>query len=1084
MKRGRGNKAKAKNVSAKNVKDSAKVATPPPAPSSSRSEFRQSQQPIVIVTAVSSDNDNSITMTNDPSRFCSQQAEPPQWTVLIHQIIRSSNNNNNNINNNTTSSTTTWWERHKKSSRLLNGATAPIRVLQKQRGCHVIVILHQHQHQHQQQQQQQQLNLLAYQALKRLGEDVSITSVALLQPPNVDIGAAPGDHPIRQELEPLTAVQIWKGDETTELFQNYVALRRLWTFQDNAEQQQQQQHNLKLSFDQVPLICRDWSPLHWRWNCQALQELNRQLHTTFYLFYQGEQQADDNETTLPTLASWGRQLELKAAQLLQNDDTQRVASLILSAGVVHLQHQNSNHNHHQNTSVSGEAAFGRLYSWAVHQQAVQKQTRGMLPRNIQVTASTKNEILNAYQYATVQDCTPTLEQLTVATEETTSLDTFHRTKDQQTLPQTFSIPMLWGNAMTTMRLIPSLFPTHATPQHDSADFDTVLGSRRLWTDALALRASIVFLFQSPGGGGNEASLWNVAFSVIQHALPRTWQQVLTHAVHFPQETFLRALLHPQVMESGRLVRWSQTNGHDNDADSSLRVLPPTLDTLSRIYALGRFVKTTLDTNKMSTMWNDASVCKAVASTMQLEIQQVRAVVQSHRFDAVPLTAEKCLEILDLVDLQDDNLTKDVDESSQMRDALGMLAVFLNYDRKSVRDSNRMDTFDMDNEPYQTSKALADCAMYCGAIKWLQPDDDDEEGIWTCLPCLRRWQKRGNPREAFQTRKLMHPMKLTPFTRDEYYNKAEWDEIQRATLGDISRLGVDDYWGTCSGGCQRICRAVPRAGACDETDGVPLYDFPETVVIRNNDVNNTDNDGQTAIPLRHSLESSGTLIPANGGTVPASSLEQFFDSEEKLLYLSAELRRRVRNCIDKSTFVLPHGVLCDICGAMPDTDTDDHCPYCGLMFEPVFACVHYHCPRCSKHFCKACLGIDGMHYDGVYNARNHVCWRVLGNRYAYHNKGVCQVCNKERPWPSTHKLKSAGPEICRQALALGKELPLETAVAMQAQNLEEFTRRYKEGVKIFLEGTHTRNLGREYCKCDFGKTVQPNDGDFHIHNDYE
>merc|ERR1712113_1300234 len=268
------------------------------------------------------------------------------------------------------------------------------------------------------------------------------------------------------------------------------------------------------------------------------------------------------------------------------------------------------------------------------------------------------------------------------------------------------------------------------------------------------------------------------------------------------------------------------------------------------------------------------------------------------------------------------------------------------------------------------KALVDCAMYCGNVKWLSKDDEDEDGIWTCVPCLHRWQKR-RPREAYQTRKLMHPMTLVPFKREEYYDVQDWDNIMKETDGDIAKLGVNFYWGNCSmEGCGRVCQAVSRSGVCAETDWVPLDDFAEVVILH---------DGLETIQLRSILKDQGPL--GLNSIVTADHLEKYFESEEKLLYLPGPLRRRVRNCIDKSTFILPRGLFCSSCTEVPEGAIDEYCPYCGMGFEPIFACLHYNCPRCKKHFCKACLGIDGMHFHGVYNPGSHVCWRVLRNRYS-------------------------------------------------------------------------------------------------------
>jgi len=296
--------------------------------------------------------------------------------------------------------------------------------------------------------------------------------------------------------------------------------------------------------------------------------------------------------------------------------------------------------------------------------------------------------------------------------------------------------------------------------------------------------------------------------------------------------------------------------------------------------------------------------------------------------------------------------------------------------------------------------------------------------------------------------------MGPFKREEYYDADDWDKIMEATDNDISKLGVDFYWGKCSqDGCGRICQALPRSGACAETDGVPLDDFEEVLTI---------NDGYERIWLRSTLETMAPLGP--NLVVTADCLEKYFNSEEKLLYLPGPLRRRVRNCIDRSTYILPRGLLCSSC-ALPKNAVDEYCPYCGTGFEPVFACVHYRCPQCRKSFCKACLGIDGIHYDGVYNARSHVCWRVLGNRYAYHNIGYCAKCNRKRPWPKSHALVSAGPQIMKKAMEKDTHgMNIAEAIKMQSANLKTFTDHYEEGKDIFLTCAHTANLGPEFCHC--------------------
>jgi hypothetical protein len=292
------------------------------------------------------------------------------------------------------------------------------------------------------------------------------------------------------------------------------------------------------------------------------------------------------------------------------------------------------------------------------------------------------------------------------------------------------------------------------------------------------------------------------------------------------------------------------------------------------------------------------------------------------------------------------------------------------------------------------------------------------------------------------------MKMTPFTRSEYYKPEEWDAVMDATKGDIGLLGRDFYWGACS--CGRLCQAVPRSGACAETDGVSILDFPKTCTL---------SDGST-LRLRQVLLALGELGPNR--TVRSEVLEKYFDAEEKLMCLPGQVQRRTRNCIDKSTYLLPPEIFCDRCDV--DAAVHDYCPYCGTGFEPVFACIHYECPRCLKHFCKACQGIEGIHFYEVYDENEHVCWKLLGNRHYYRNKGECSQCGKERPWPKSHALKTAGPEISAKARALGAEMPLETAVQLQSKALAKFTSTYEEGVHIFTKKSHTKGVGGNYCYC--------------------
>ena len=47
---------------------------------------------------------------------------------------------------------------------------------------------------------------------------------------------------------------------------------------------------------------------------------------------------------------------------------------------------------------------------------------------------------------------------------------------------------------------------------------------------------------------------------------------------------------------------------------------------------------------------------------------------------------------------------------------------------------------------------------------------------------------------------------------------------------------------------------------------------------------------------------------------------------------------------------------------------------------------------------------------------------------------------------------------------GEGMTLEAAVALQADNLAHFTRRYDEGKEIFKNGLHTIDLGPDFCHC--------------------
>jgi hypothetical protein len=488
------------------------------------------------------------------------------------------------------------------------------------------------------------------------------------------------------------------------------------------------------------------------------------------------------------------------------------------------------------------------------------------------------------------------------------------------------------------------------------------------------------------------------------------------------------------------------------------------ENMARIYTLSRFIRT-LPVSMANTMKNHSvknhSVQRAVASVMKVSRECLGAVVVLVGQTGKVFDQQLCENVLQTNQKTQTNsgtpsdariAAGDNEFTLEAMEALGMLSVFLKRDRTTLSNAPVESAAAAAGQDWSffSSKILIDCAMYCGEVRWLPKEDEDEDGLWTCLTCLHRWQKRG-PCHAYQPRKLLHPMKMTPFARTEYYDPKEWDAIMEATKGDIGRLGRDFYWGSCA--CGRLCQAVPRSGACAETDGMPLLDFPETCTL---------SDGST-VRLRQSLKALGDL--GLNRTVRSDVLEKYFDSEEKLMYVPDHIRRRTRNCIDKSTYIVPPDIACDRCSVV--NQVDDFCPYCGTGFQPIFGCLHYNCPRCNKHFCKACHGIHGLHFNGVYNASSHVCWALLGNRSSYQNKGQCATCGKERPWPESHALKSAGPEIMAAARTLGQEMELQTAIQLQAGALAIFTDKYNEGVRIFKTCSHTESMGWSYCRCGAG-----------------
>lgn len=807
----------------------------------------------------------------------------------------------------------------------------------------------------------------------------------------------------------------------------YQSIRELWAVQDANDKPTPA---LKLS--QIHDIC-SWPPLKWRWNRERLSDLYLRLRFPESTNPEGDRAGfkhrrveDNNETTseegkaelnedaLQRLHSLRRTFEFKAASFLADTDTERMANSILSA-------------------ATDRCLFGQIHA------------RFSCARVSQFLVAPAGAALDAHRYATSNDCTGSLGQLRVVPSPS---------------QDAFCIPV--GNPMITACLLPSLFRTLSIERKGcaatSSRFDSVLGSRRIWEEHAALRACILYVFE-----GSPGPLWQISIQAVQSALPRTWE-LLFHEP--PDEEFLRALLHPDIVDAGRLRR--DFRGSDNGGgDAEPRQIPSHFEAMSRIYSLGRFIRTLRDSSALDVLEGEA-VRRAVSDTMKVTRDQLDAVINDMSATGGTVSPKACTEIARISSTACPAAAEreGAEMTPKAREALAMLGLFLFRDRRSVHDASRGEAERDETSSFPhgttTTRAMADCAMFCGAIRWLSADDDDE-GIWTCSPCMHRWQKRGS-NEAYQTRKMLHPMKMVPFRREEYYNAADWDAVMEATGSDVSKLGIDHYWGKCTtDGCGRVCRAVPRSGACAETDGVPLQDFPEIVSV---------DDGSEVLGLRQSLGKGLDPSTSPNTTVPSADLEAYFDSEEKLMHLPGGLRRRVRNCIDKSRYILPENVLCDQCD-LPEDTIDEYCPHCGTGFEPVFACVHYSCPHCAKHFCKACLGIDGVHFSGVYS-NEHVCWKILGNRYAYQNRGFCAQCGKERPWPKSHALESAGPEIRRLAQDMEGGMPMDVAVGMQSSNLRAFTERYAEAVTIFENCSHTEGQGSEYCHCGAGVNADEHD----------
>ena len=788
-----------------------------------------------------------------------------------------------------------------------------------------------------------------------------------------------------------------------------------------------------------PLFCSEetlkavesWHVHGVRWNGPRLRELYQTLRQTLPSAiapqkHDSEQSCDNDEETNEErmvssgsakqelserllLQSWRRRLEQKMGSLLHEAHGQRVANYVLTTTI--------------SATSSGndiEMVFGRTL-------AVAKACAAY--RADYIVVGTSKAVLDPLCFATALSCPVVLDLL--------------KTQSHLDAPKKgLSIPL--GNPMITMRLVPALFCTGTEDRGVSVDF--VLGSGRIWDEHMALKAAILYMFQ-----GQSNWLWSMSRSVVQSALPKTWDYLF--ASEPPDEEFLRALLHPDVMGGGRL--WLEQESQQ------AQMLPRPWMKMAHIYMLARFFST-LPIALLDTVLDDAqSAQPRLASAMKLSSEQVRAItVRISTSTKDGLGTEDCLSILRTPIAVQSTSLYSKSASYEGTEILEMLAVFLHRYRQSHHDVARGKTGETEPITVHTSWTLADCAMFCGSIRWLSEEEEWEEGLWTCTMCLHRWQRR-EKRDAFQSRKFMHPMKMIPFQKDEYYDFLEYENVMEATGHDISMLGKDYYWGECSS-CHSVFPAVARGGACAETDGVPLEDFPEYV--------SCSDDSQVA--LKTILGALGKL--GANQTVTSSTLEKYFDSEEKLAMIPGPLRRRVRNCVDKSRYILPQGILCTTCSAVPTDSVEDYCPKCGTGFEPVFACVHYSCPRCGVHFCKACMGIDGVHFTGVYSSQNHVCWRLLGNRNSYHNTGFCKICNKERPWPASHRLASAGPEITRRAMGYCNDgMSLEEAISMQADNLSRFTARYHEAEQIFLhEKPYQDKLGPDFCHC--AADASPND----------
>lgn len=946
-------------------------------------DVRRSVQPMVVVCHSGGGGDNHEWIESTEP-LCSKKNA---WRVWVY---------NPDINQ--------WWDHISKKNTRASHEPAEGTL------CHLVLLYSTHSN------RQPEQDRVVHEAALRLGERVEVATVAILQ------GEAPPEALHSYETAIQTETAVWKAN-TSDVSMIHASdsqgIKHLWSLQEAFDRPK-----APLQWDQVEDICL-WPPIVCRWNGRRLRNLYQRLrqgnHPARATKHQDEYvpHTDDAEEIRDAIVDWDsidhvhslrRRLEEKMVTLLEDPTCKRIADQVLTA------RSEDNFAFGRTLAVSASCARPNC------DYLVAEQGKG-------AAAAAAAATLNPLAYATGTQCSCALDKLQI-------LSPLEAAKKKELV-----IPM--GNPMIAMALLPALFLTGA--EDDGIQLDPVLGSRRIWEEHLALKASILYVFE-----GQSKRLWDMAMSVVKTALPKTWDSLFLEP---PDEQFLRALMHPDVVDGGRLRR---------DHGKGRQLLPARFETMARIYSIARFFRS-LPMEIFQTTQKD-HVCASLSSTMKLSPEQVHAIADVCMCG--PFGSEDSMKALRIQDFPPKYTTHGENDTNQQADTeiMGMLALFLQRDRQSYRDSSTGKVCDLSPIASCTSHILADCAMYCGAIRWLSDNEQELEGLWTCLSCLHRWQRR-QKYEAFQARKCMHPLTLIPFSREEYYDPIEWDNITEATGGNFNKLGTEYYYGECSSeGCRRIAPAVARAGACAETDGIPLDDFPETVTL-------TD---ESVLGLKATLKSLGPLGANN--IVTSSSLEQFFDSEEKLAMLPDPIRRRVRNCIDKSRYILPRGMpVCDTCSFSSDL-IDEYCPYCATGFDPIFACVHYHCPRCHKHFCKACLGIEGIHFHGVYSKKDHICWAILGNRYAYKNKGLCAKCGKERPWPSNYALKSAGPEIHQKVMGMGgKEISLEESVNLQKDNLATFTSRYKEAVEVFKSCSHTVELGETYCHCGSGVDADQYDG---------